>query len=127
MAWSHCDLKREGTGAAIGICMSWWPFKRKSKPFQEDPHIRGTQVWLQDLREVCERNFDNPTEGQRMVRELQVEWTAANAREEVDEALLAGLNRRTLRLLRADVDEWLKWLDDDDFWKPGWRDEPREE
>ena len=57
--------------------MSWWPFKRKSKPFQEDPHIRGTQVWLQDLREVCERNFDNPTEGQRMVRELQVEWTAA--------------------------------------------------
>jgi|AJXC01.1.fsa_nt_gi hypothetical protein len=94
--------------------MSWWPFKRKSKPFQEDPHIRGTQVWLQDLREVCERNFDNPTEGQRMVRELQVEWTAANAREEVDEALLAGLNRRTLRLLRADAVEWLKWLDDDD-------------
>jgi hypothetical protein len=107
--------------------MSWWPFKRKSKPFQEDPHIRGTQVWLQDLREVCERNFDNPTEGQRMVRELQVEWTAANAREEVDEALLAGLNRRTLRLLRADADEWLKWLDEDEFWKPGWRDEPREE
>ena len=24
-------------------------------------------------------------------------------------------------------DEWLKWLDDDNFWKPGWRDEPRGE
>ena len=38
-----------------------------------------------------------------------------------------GLDRRALRLLRASDDEWLKWLDDDDFWKPGWRDEPRGE
>jgi hypothetical protein len=29
--------------------------------------------------------------------------------------------------LQADGDEWLRWLDDEDFWKPGWRDEPREE
>ena len=41
--------------------------------------------------------------------------------------LLDGLDRRALRLLRASDDEWLKWLDDDDFWKPGWRDEPRSE
>ena len=40
---------------------------------------------------------------------------------------LMGLDRRALRLLRASDDEWLKWLDDDDFWKPGWRDEPRGE
>ena len=43
----------------------------------------------------------------------------------MDDALLEGLDRRALRLLRATDDEWLKWLDDDDFWKPGWRDEPR--
>ena len=45
----------------------------------------------------------------------------------IDDALLDGLDRRSLRLLRASDDEWLKWLDDDDFWKPGWRDEPRGE
>ena len=45
----------------------------------------------------------------------------------MDDALLDGLDRRALRLLRASDDEWLKWLDDDDFWKPGWRDEPRGE
>ena len=44
-----------------------------------------------------------------------------------DDSLLDGLDRRALRLLRASDDEWLKWLDDDDFWKPGWRDEPRGE
>ncbi len=62
-----------------------------------------------------------------MVREMQIEWLDAHTEGEVDEALLNGLNRRAIRLLRADADEWLKWLDNDDFWKPGWRDEPREE
>ena len=56
---------------------------------------------------------------------MQIEWADAHSEEEVDDALLDGLDRRALRLLRASDDEWLKWLDDDDFWKPGWRDEPR--
>ena len=107
--------------------MSWWPFKRKEKPLQDDLHIRGTRIWLQDLRESCEMNFDNPEEGRRLVRQMQIEWTDAHSEGEVDDALLEGLDRRALRLLRASDDEWLKWLDDDDFWKPGWRDEPRSE
>ena len=39
-----------------------------------DPQMLGTRVWLQELREICERHFDNRAEGQRFVRELQVEW-----------------------------------------------------
>ena len=39
---------------------------------------------------------------------------------EVTEELLSGLDRRAFRLLRADADEWLRWLDDEDFWMPGW-------
>tara|TARA_B100001113_G_C21065021_1_gene602972 strand:- start:433 stop:762 length:330 start_codon:yes stop_codon:yes gene_type:complete len=107
--------------------MSWWPFKRKDRQFKDDLHIRGTRIWIQDLREICERHFDNPIEGQRLVREMQVEWTDAHASGDVNEALLEGLNRRALRLLRADNDEWLKWLDDEDFWMPGWREENKEE
>ena len=72
-------------------------------------------------------NFDNPEGGRRLVRQMQVEWTDSHSEGEVDDALRDGLDRRALRLLRATDDEWLKWLDDEDFWKPGWRDEPREE
>ena len=39
---------------------------------------------------------------------------------EVDDALLQGLDRRAFRLLRADESEWVRWLDEDGFWKPGW-------
>jgi len=31
------------------------------------------------------------------------------------------LDRRAFRLLRADAEEWLGWLDNEDFWKPGWK------
>ena len=62
-----------------------------------------------------------------MVRHIQIEWTDAHSEGEVDDALLEGLDRRAIRLLRASDDEWLKWLDDDDFWKPGWRDVSRGE
>ena len=62
--------------------MSWWPFKRKSKPLQDDLHIRGTRVWLQDLREACEMNFDNPEEGRRLVRQMQIEWTDSHSEGE---------------------------------------------
>ena len=68
--------------------MSWWPFKRKEKPLQDGLHIRGTRIWLQDLRESCEMNFDNPEEGRRLVRQMQIEWTDAHSEGEVDDALL---------------------------------------
>jgi hypothetical protein len=106
--------------------MSWWPFKKKEKVLQEEPHIKGTRLWLQDLREISEKNFDNSAEGQRLIRQMQVEWTDAYQKGEVAEQLLSGLDRRAFRLLRADSEEWLKWLDNEDFWLPGWGVESRE-
>jgi hypothetical protein len=31
------------------------------------------------------------------------------------------LEKRAFQLTRASDKEWIKWLDDDEFWKPGWR------
>ena len=45
----------------------------------------------------------------------------AHTEQEIDAELLQGLERRAYRLLRADADDWLTWLDNDDFWQPGWR------
>tara|TARA_B100001996_G_scaffold368421_1_gene340915 strand:+ start:3242 stop:3562 length:321 start_codon:yes stop_codon:yes gene_type:complete len=100
--------------------MKWWPFKKKEKIIQEDPHIKGTHLWLQELREVSEKNFDNHSEGQRLIRQMQVQWTDAHKNGEVSDELLSGLDRRAFRLLRSDSEEWLKWLDNEDFWMPGW-------
>ena len=100
--------------------MGWWPFKKKKKIIHDNLHIKGTKLWLQDLREICEKNFDNYIEGQRLIRQMQIEWTDAHQKGDVSDELLAGLDRRWFRLLRADSDEWLKWLDDEDFWAPGW-------
>ena len=51
---------------------------------------------------------------------MQTEWTDAYKKGEVTDELLSGLDRRAFRLLRSDADEWLKWLDNEDFWMPGW-------
>ena len=112
-------IKTVGSGVHLRI-MGRWPFKRKSGSFDNEPHIRGSRLWIQDLREVCGLCFDNRAEGQRRIRQMQVEWRDAHAEGEVDDALLQGLDRRAFRLLRADESEWVRWLDEDGFWKPGW-------
>ena len=114
-------LKAHPLGNTAGSKVGWWPFKRREVILDSDPHIRGTRVWLTDLRDICERNFNSHTEGQRLLRELQVEWKEAHELGEVPDELLEGLERRTYRLLRADAEQWLGWLDDDEFWLPGWR------
>ena len=102
--------------------MRWWPFgKRHEKEVNDTPHIKGARMWLQDLREICEKNYQNPSAGQSLVREIQVEWTDANKRGDLDDSLKQGLDRRAFRLLRADADEWILWLDNEEFWKPGWK------
>ena len=101
--------------------MGWWPFGRRREHDGNDPHMKGTRVWIQDLREVCEKNYENPTAGQSRVREMQVEWKDAHGKGDLDDTLLQGLDRRAFRLLRADEDEWIKWLDDEGFWEPGWK------
>ena len=104
--------------------MSWWPFSRKrSDSFVDDPHIKGSRMWLIELQEVCEKQYQNSAAGQALVREMQVEWTEAHKRGEISDNLFEGLDRRAFRLLRATPDEWLRWLDDIEFWKPGWRGE----
>ena len=99
------------------VNMGWWPFKRRKKTFNDDPHIKGTRIWLTDLREVCEQHFDNHAEGQRRIKQMQV----ARAENELDAELLQGLERRAYRLLRANAEDWLAWLDNEEFWQPGWR------
>ena len=103
------------------MAMGWWPFKRRKKSFNDNPHIKGTRVWLTELREMCERNFDNHAEGQRRIGQLQIEWKDANKDAEIDDELLQGLERRAYRLLRSDSSDWLAWLDNEEFWQPGWR------
>jgi hypothetical protein len=105
--------------------MGWWPFQRKRAVIIDDPHVRGTRHWLGELQETCEKNFDNHAEGQRAIRQMQVEWTDAHGEEELADDLREGLDKRAFHLLRADQREWLAWLDHEDFWKPGWRLEPR--
>jgi len=89
--------------------------------------MRGARMWIQDLREVCERCYDDYEEGQRKVSAMQAEWNEADDRGEVDASLLDGLERRTDKLLHADAGAWLEWLDNEEFWNPGWREEPPEE
>jgi len=100
--------------------MGWWPFKDKKKNVLNEPYLRGSRLWIQDLREICELCFDNPIEGQRRIRQMQVEWNDSFAKGELEDSLLRGLERRAFRLLRSDKDEWINWLDEEDFWKPGW-------
>ena len=89
--------------------------------------MRGARMWIQDLREVCESCYDDYEEGQRQVSAMQAEWNEADDRGEVDASLLDGLERRTDKLLHADAGAWLEWLDNEEFWNPGWREEILEE
>ena len=89
--------------------------------------MRGARMWIQDLRETCERCYDNHEEGQRQSSAMQAEWNEADGRGEVDVSLLDGLERRADKLLHADAGAWLEWLDNEEFWNPGWREESLEE
>ena len=103
--------------------MGWWPFSRKGGDGNRarDVHIKGTRVWIQDLRQTCERYYNLPTQAHSLIREMQIEWKEAYQREEINSELFEGLERRAFHLLRADDGEWIKMLDDLEFWKPGWR------
>lgn len=88
---------------------------------QDDPHVKRTREWLVELRELCERHFDAPEAGRQAVREMQIEWRDAEALGELPDGLAEGLDRRAVFLTRAKDDEWTRWLDDIEFWRPGWR------
>jgi len=104
--------------------MGWWPFWRKSHS-RKIPDVirRDTRTWLTDLQELCEKNFDNPEEARRQIRQMANEWKDANAQGIMDDSLFEGLNMRAYRLLNCKDDEFSEWLDNLSFWKPGWRPE----
>ena len=77
-------------------------------------------MWIQDLREACEKSFDDRENGQLEVESMREEWHKAFSVKEVDEVLLEGLERRAILLLGAGDSEWTDLLDDEDFWKAGW-------
>ena len=104
--------------------MGWWPFAKKSKSSRiPDVIRRDTRSWLSDLQEMCERNFDSPEDARRQIRQMQIEWRDANSDGEMDDSLFEGLQMRAFRLLKGDDNEFTLWLDNLEFWKPGWRPE----
>ena len=105
-----------------GCNMSWWPFSRKGADRSNDPQVKGTRSWLQDLRSLCEEFYNDPNKGKEEILVLQNEWKDAHQREELTDELVDGLEKRATHLISADEKEWLTWLDDEDFWKPGWRE-----
>ena len=109
--------------------MGWWPFSnRKSKHIITDNiHIKGTNIWLTELRELCERHFDDSEKGKLEISLMKNVWEKAKSNEELDLILIEGLFLRADKLLLADEKEWLQILDDDEFWKPGWRPSDEEE
>ncbi len=109
--------------------MGWWPFSnRKEKATIKDKvHIKGTTFWLTEMRELCEKYFDDFEEGKLEVVKLKENWLESQSNGELDEALTEGLELRANNLLKSSENEWLEILDDDDFWKPGWRPPVEEE
>ena len=91
--------------------MKWWPFGKgaKSPPkYDSEIHIKGTRVWLQNLQEICEKNFDSPTNGKRLIREMQVEWKDAAKRKEIDEKKDLRKKLIKLGLKRSEIFCWKK-------------------
>lgn len=105
--------------------MGWWPFGKKasSKKRIDDPLRKDTRQWLSELRDICEMNFDNPEGARREIRQMQVHWHQAFSEGILPEYNREGLESRAYRLLSCHDDEWMVWLDDEEFWKPGWRPE----
>ena len=118
----HLHAKDESVEAERGS-MGWWPFGKKTSPRHriDDPLRKDTRQWLSDLRDVCEMNFDNPEGARREIRQMQVNWHQAYAEGTLPEYNREGLESRAYRLLACADDEWMEWLDNEEFWKPGWR------
>ena len=118
----HLHAKDESVEAERDS-MGWWPFGKKTSPRHriDDPLRKDTRQWLSDLRDVCEMNFDNPEGARREIRQMQVNWHQAYAEGTLPEYNREGLESRAYRLLACADDEWMEWLDNEEFWKPGWR------
>ena len=48
-------------------------------------------MWLSELRNICEMNFDNPEEAKRQIRQMQVEWNDSFNEGTISKANKEGL------------------------------------
>lgn len=99
--------------------MGWLPFVKKAKV--PDVILKDTRSWLNELREVCERHHDMPEAARIRIRELKMNWSDAVSKTDMDDVLFQGLELRANKLLRADDTDFIRLLDEVEFWKPGWR------
>ena len=102
------------------VDMRWWPFRKGRRVAYSEPHIKGSKMWIQDLRETCEKGFDDREAGQAEVSRLREEWEKSHSLGEVGASLFEGLESRAAILLSANDSEWRILLDNEDFWKAGW-------
>ena len=100
--------------------MRWWPFRKKREFVSDKPHIKGSKLWIQELREICERSYNRRPEGQRGVETMRSQWRLSHSNGDMGDAQLQGLERRGKILLEVDDEGWSKILDDDNFWLAGW-------
>ena len=77
-------------------------------------------MWIQDLREACEKRFNDREVGQVEVTNMKEKWEKSYSLGELEDSLFVGLERRAKLLLSANDSEWLLLLDNEDFWKAGW-------
>ena len=70
--------------------MGWWQFKRKERVIDEEPHMRGARKWIQDVREVWERWYDDHEEGDRVMGERRAEWDEGGGRVGGEEWWVGG-------------------------------------
>ena len=99
--------------------MGWLPFVKKAKV--PDVILKDTRSWLNELREVCERHHDMPEAARIRIRELKMNWSDAVSKTDMDDVLFQGLELRANKLLRAGDTDFIRLLDEVEFWKPGWR------
>ena len=92
-----------------------------------DPLLKDNRTMISELRDTCEMNFDNPEEARLQIRRMQVEWSDASRDGLISDVNRSGLEARAFRLLTCNDNEWLAWLDNLNFWKPGWKPEGDDE
>jgi len=112
------------------MAMGWWPFGKKARAYRtpiNDPLLKDNRILISELRDVCELNFDNPAEARREIRRMQVEWSDAARDGILSDINRSGLDARAFRLLTCEDTEWVIWLDNLEFWKPGWKPEADDE
>ncbi len=110
------------------MAMGWWPFGKRTSKFtqagsgQPEKIIAPTsRQRLDELRQICDGAYEQPEAGRILLRENLIEWDDALTSGELTETLHDGLSRRARLLIRADDDEWRSRIEDEAFWKPGWR------